>query len=398
MTTLRVEPFSGIAGDMFLGMLVDLGADVDAIRSAVKSVIGGNADFTTHRVVKNGIAGTKAVVMVDGAPADEFPQSLERAHHHHMHHDHGVGIGSIRSRVEAATISTAARGRSLALFDRLFRAEARVHGVSAEAVHLHEAGAADALGEVVGSAVALENLDVDRIVHAPVPWPSGSVKIQHGIYPNPAPASAVLLEGRSTYAVEETFEIVTPTGAAMLASWAEEESGTALRVRKVGYGAGTVELARANVLRGSLCDDETADRITVLETHVDDVTPETLGYVIEELLAAGALDAAITPILMKKNRPGHRLTVMARPEDADALSDRILSETGTLGIRRRVESRIVARRTTEVVTVDGREFRVVVSSRGAKPEHDDCRRAAMEWKRPLEDVRRAVLAAWSAGR
>ncbi|MBL4890098.1 MAG: LarC family nickel insertion protein, partial [Candidatus Lindowbacteria bacterium] len=233
------------------------------------------------------------------------------------------------------------------------------------------------------------------IFHTPIPWPTGTVSIQHGIYPNPAPATAKLLEGRKNFSVDEQFEIITPTGAAILAAWSEELDTRALRQEKVGYGAGTVDLKRANVLRGSLCTRAShQDVVTILQTNLDDFSPENLGYLIQKLMDEGALDVSVAPITMKKQRAGHALTLITNSNEKDRLATIIFRETNTLGIRVREENRLIQRRHVETVETSYGSVRIKVSEYGAKPEFEDCQRIAKDTGMSLNEVQDLAVSLW----
>ena len=382
MKKLRLDLPSGIAGDMFLGMLIDLGADIGFLQKIVRAVAGNSADLKAKKVLKNGIEAVKATILFNDRPADECEElSISR------------NFSSIKEIIEKSEFSKKASKMALRAFEALFSSEAKVHGKSVEDIHLHEAGAIDALGEICASAVAIELLEIDSIVHGPIPIPYGSVKCAHGVYPNPAPAVLELLTGRKIYSVEQKFELVTPTGAAILSAWAVDDSNAEMKLLRIGYGAGTMELPQANVLRGSLLEKtHSSEKVMILESNLDDVTPEVIGFLIDKLMQAGALDVSVAPVIMKKNRPGHLIRVIAEPSMKENLSEIIFSETGTLGIRFREENRIFLERKVETVNTEYGYVKVVSSKYGAKPEFEDCKKIAEEKGIPLKKVEASALA------
>jgi uncharacterized protein (TIGR00299 family) protein len=277
------------------------------------------------------------------------------------------------------------------VFQRLGEAEAKVHGVSLEKVHFHEVGAVDSICDIVGACVCLDNLNVEAVHSGAINTGSGTVSTEHGVLPVPAPATAELLAGKPVYARGPSLELTTPTGAALLSLAQSFGPMPPLTIRATGYGAGDRDFPEhANVLRVLIGDANAAAEavsISVIETNIDDASPQVLGFALERLLEAGALDVTLTPIFMKKNRPATTLTVLARPEDQERLAGIVLSETSALGVRFwSAERRVQSRSFVEVETAHGR-VRVKVSASGSfAPEYDDCRRLALERGVPLKDV------------
>jgi hypothetical protein len=380
MKICYLDAFAGISGDMTVGALIDAGADPAALTEALASV-GTGAVFHVEKTRRGGIAATK--FRVEGGEA--------RSHRHLPH---------ILKMIESAAISGRARRDAVAVFRRLAEAEAKVHRVPIEKVHFHEVGAVDSICDIVGACVAFDLLGVQAIHCSAVNVGSGTVDTEHGVLPVPAPATAELLAGKPVYARGPAAELTTPTGAAIAATLASEFGPMPpMRVASIGYGAGDRDFEEhANVLRvliGETTGAAEAVTVSVIEANIDDSTPQVLGYAMERLFAGGALDVTLTPLLMKKGRPGAMLTVIAKPEDRDQLAQVILRETSSLGVRiYSAERRVQARRIEEVETPLG-AVRMKISESGAfTPEYDDCRRIAEEKRVPLKQVMTEAALAW----
>ena len=360
--TCYLDAFSGISGDMLVGALADAGAGQDQISAAIASLDTG-AVVSFAPVKRCGIGATKFQVEVQEA----------RPHRHLSH---------IVKLIEKAELSARAKRDAVAVFRRLGEAEAAVHQVPIEKVHFHEVGAADSIADIVGTAVALDLLDVSTIVCSPINVGSGTVKTEHGILPVPAPATARLLANAPVYSRGPALELATPTGAAVAATLA---SGFGvlppMKLKTTGYGAGGHDFPEhANVLRVLLGEPVAADEalaVAVIEANIDDLNPQVLAYTTERLLEFGALDVSLQPIFMKKGRAGHLLRVIAKPEHREAVAQLIFAETTTLGLRIfAAERRVQARNFTEVETPYG-SVRMKVSSEGSyAPEYEDCRKLA----------------------
>jgi uncharacterized protein (TIGR00299 family) protein len=381
--------FSGISGDMTLGALIHAGVDAAAIKDALAS-LGLPAELKVARIRKSGFDATQ--VSVEAAP--------EHAHRH-LHH--------ITRMIDASRLSERQKSLANRIFRRLAAAEAAVHGSTIEKVHFHEVGAVDSIVDIVGAAVAIDLLNVDRIVSSPVPTGRGTVQAAHGRMPVPAPGTAELLKGVPIAPSTIEAELTTPTGAAILTEVASSFGPLPeMTIEAIGVGAGQRDLAeQPNVLRvlvGSAADavaDAESDRIWILETNVDDVPGEWIGHCIDQLFAAGALDVYTTPIGMKKNRPGVLLSVLCSESRVADLEDIVFRETSTFGIRRMPAMRSkLDRRSVEVTTAFGtvrgkvgwRTGRPVVFA----PEYEDCRRAATERGVPLREVYAAAIRAFDA--
>ncbi len=380
MTLLWLNPSTGISGDMLLGALLDLGAELDEVRAAVATTGLTGWRLDTQRVSRGGLQATLAVVSVvdDGATARP--------------------AGELRELVARARPEPVARlaGRAVAAIAEV---EAGLHGIDVDQVHLHELGGHDTVVDTVGVAAALHLLGVTEVVSGPLAMGAGTVSTAHGELPLPAPATAELLAraGAAVMPSGIVGETVTPTGAALLlAAGATFGALPAMRLLRVGYGAGGRELpGRPNalqVLAGSP-DGGQVGEMLVLETNVDDVTGEVLGHLITRLLDAGAADAWLSPVVMKKSRPAHTVHVLVEPALAAVCEEIVLAETGSLGVRRHRVQRRALPRETVTVTVDGRPIRLKRGPHGAKPEHDDVVAAAAALGLPLRVVAERARAA-----
>jgi len=309
-------------------------------------------------------------------------------------------LKEIREIIRKSAISESAKNTAIKIFEALGAAEAKIHNSSIEEVHFHEVGAVDAMVDIVCAAVGAEALDVDQIVCSPLNVGGGTVKCAHGTFPVPAPATLELLQNAPVYSSGIDVELVTPTGAAIVRTLATRfGSFPAMKVQKIGYGAGTRDFAgHANVVRLSIGESQTEmaanvshETIAVLEANLDDLNPQVFGYVMDRLLQEGALDVFGIPVQMKKSRPGMLLTILVKPEDAARLTEIIFSETTTLGVRRRDESRQVLARKWITVTTKWGDVRLKIASMNGTvtnyaPEYDDCKRIAAEHQVPLKDV------------
>lgn len=378
-TVLYLDCYSGLSGDMALGALLDLGLSLDELVSGLASLGLAGYHLEARQETRHGLRGTRAVVAID--PSVEQPER---------------NLAAIKGLIAQSALPAATKARATAVFARLARAEARAHGLPVEAVHFHEVGAVDSIVDIVGTVLGLELLGVQQVFASAVALGSGMVKSRHGMLPVPAPATLELLaEVRApTRPAQVEAELLTPTGAALLAEVARFEQ-PALRLQRVGYGFGTRELPWPNAVRAWLgwplepsgaFDDE----VVVLESNIDDMTPEQAGYVLDRLLATGALDAFFVPAQMKKSRPGLLLGVIAAPATARDLAELVLRETPTLGVRMRPTSRLVAPRTIlQVQTVLGParvKIKHLGNERFVAPEYEDAARLAVEHRLPLSEV------------
>lgn len=422
--------FSGAAGDMMLAALIDAGLPVEALRSALGSLGVGHAIDVT-RVTRAGVAATYVRVREAG-PASEDHQHVHRHEHTHDHghdpsHDHGHTPGQSHSHshthghrslqdithlIGHSSLSAAGKARAVALFQRIAEAEAAIHNMPVEDVHLHEVGALDSIIDIVGAVFALEWFGIDDIVASPLNVGGGTVEMAHGTFPVPAPATLRLLAGAPVYSSGPPAELVTPTGALLVTSYARAYGPMPpMTVERIGYGAGTRDVSKVpNVLRVVIGERAEASRpataagagsIVKIECEIDDMNPQLFGPVSDRLFAEGAHDVFLTAVQMKKGRPGTLLTVLSPEVTHRALIDLLFRETTTLGVRFQTMWRETLERRWVEVAVDGGAVRIKVASRGgeelgATPEFDDCLRVATATGRPLKTVQAQALQAWLA--
>jgi len=455
MRIAYLDCFSGMSGDMFLGALVDAGVPVRLFEETVAALnIGARLEISRversgisatkvdvyvhgekelprevywkqqehrhaheheHSHEPGKVAASRPhlhehghehvqlrehnYAVASGEPSREGVSTPHR-HDHAHEHEHGRGLTEIREIIRKAGISEQAKSTAIAIFQALGAAEAKVHNMDIEKVHFHEVGAVDAMVDIVCAAVGAEAMGVEEIVCSPLNVGGGTVKCAHGVFPVPVPATVELLKGAPVYSSGIQVELVTPTGAAIVKRLAKRFAPfPAMTIEKSGYGAGTRDFpGHANVLRltigesqAKFAENTSQETISVLEANLDDLNPQVFGYVVDRLLAEGALDTFASPVQMKKNRPGMLLTVLAKPEDASRLTQIIFTETSTLGVRRREEQRqALARKWITVVTRWGDVRLKVASMNGTvtnyAPEYEDCRKIAAEHHVPLKSV------------
>ena len=376
MTTRRIawfHCFSGIAGDMALGALLDAGADLDAVRAILDGLDLGGWAVDAEPVLRNGIGGTKVHVR-------EEPTNVVRTAAH------------IDDMLDAARLPERVRDRSRAVFRALAVAEGRLHRQPPEQVHFHEVGAIDAIVDIVGTCAALEVLGIDEVACSPVANGLGTIRAAHGILPNPAPAVVELLRGLPTVGLDVPVELTTPTGAAIVAALAVEWGPIPdMAIESTGFGAGTREMeGRPNLVQVVVGERapvlERGQEVVLLEVNVDDATGEVLAHTVAALLDAGAHDAWVTPILMKKGRPAHTVSALADPSLAEQVAATLRTETGSFGVRATRIERWPGARTTGVVDVDGHPVRVKVGPGRVKAEYEDAAAVSRHTGRPLRDV------------
>jgi hypothetical protein len=405
---LHLDTFSGIAGNMFLGALLDLGLSQRELEREL-APLGLDFRLRAARVRRGPLAARYVRVEVPGAKprrarAGRAPGHDGRGHDHGhpVARAHGRSFAEIRRLLSRAKLAPAVGARALAIFEELAAAEGRVHGVAPERVHFHEVGAVDAIVDVVGAAFGLERLGIERVSATPVALGCGSIESEHGRLPVPAPAVLELLRGLPSVPAHAAFETVTPTGAAILRSIVDEFGPMpALTVERIGHGAGDARPSvLPNVLRAVLGRTESLgrDRVTVLETNLDDLVPEHFDHVMERLFAAGALDVSLQHLHMKKNRPGFLVRVLARPAERIPVGRVLFAETPALGIRVSECERLVLPREERRVRIPQGAIRVKVvhgpeGGVEVSAEYDDCRRAALRSGVPLREVVRLAEAA-----
>ena len=404
---LYVDCFAGIAGDMMLGALLDLGLPLQHLQDRLALLGPLDFELEVRRAARHGIVGTDVQVRLDVAPKATGSWSFTPVASTGApftapsHDDHGRRYREIRTLITDSALSGTEKGLALAIFDRLAVAEGKLHGISPDDVHFHEVGGVDAIVDITGTAIGLAWLAPDEIVCAPLPVPRGTVKCAHGTMPLPAPATLELMVGADVTAIDGQGEWVTPTGAAIATTLATRY-GTipSMAVTAIGYGVGDRDPpARANLLRLIVGTAPSAGPSTdvIIETNLDDSTGEAIGHLTERLLAEGALDVWVSPIQMKKGRPGVTVSVLADPGRRPFLERVLLSESSAIGFRRVPVERYKLARRIEVVESAFGPIRVKVAFEGETimnqaPEYEDCRRAAEDHRVPLKDVFADVLA------
>ena len=426
---LYFDCFNGASGDMVLGALLDAGLPLDELRRALGSLALEGASISATRVLRAGVSATKFIAEEHG----ENAHTIEHHHHDHDHvhglqHDHGhphthghadatMGDGrstmddhvhrslaDINALIERSALSPDAQKRAKALFHRLGEAEAAIHQIPIDKIHLHEVGALDSIIDIVGAVFAIEWFHADRIISSPLNVGGGMVNSAHGNFPVPAPATVKLLAGAPVYSSGVQSELVTPTGALLVTSHAMSFGPVPpMTIDAVGYGAGDRDLPNTpNVLRvlvGESTEQPHTERIVVLQSEIDDMNPQLFGMVMDRLYAAGALEVYFAPVQMKKNRPGTLLTILARPEQREELSAIVFRETTTIGVRyhdvqrERLEREIVPVNTPHG-TVRFKVARLGDNIVNAAPEFEDCLRLASERSVPVKEVQAAANKAY----
>ncbi|OQY59513.1 MAG: TIGR00299 family protein [Desulfobacteraceae bacterium 4572_88] len=371
--------FAGASGDMILGALMDAGLDLESLKEELAKLRLSHFDLRKEKVHKKGISGTQAVVITE-------------AEHEHRHLSH------IEEIIGKSDLSASVKKKSIAIFRRLAEAEAKVHQTAVENIHFHEVGAMDAIIDVVGSVAGLDALGIEQTYCSPLHVGSGTVTCAHGTLPVPAPATAELTKGFPIYATGVRGELLTPTGAAILTTLSSGFGPMpAMISESVGYGAGNAEREIPNLLRVSI--GETSDfpngcateTVAVVETSIDDMNPQIWGYVTEKLLDMGVMDAFLSPLQMKKNRPGTLITVICSPEMVEKVAELLIRETTTIGVRWRMEQRIKAHRVIRTIPTQYGPIRFKMAQIGDEivnltPEYEDCKRVAIEKEIPLKQV------------
>ena len=424
--TLYFDCFSGASGDMIVGGLLDLGLPLDDLRHALGSLPVEHA-IGAERVLRAGVSATKFTVTgsghshesrlhaheLTGHSHEHQPHAHDEATHRHHHfessgppaprlQDHH-SLKEIASFIQRSALSAEGKARAIHLFERLAQAEAAIHAVPLDKVHLHEVGALDSIIDIVAAVHGLETLGADRVVSSPLNVGSGTVQCAHGLFPVPAPATARLLEGVPVYAGDVQMELVTPTGALLVTGYAGSYGPLPpMTIRSIGYGAGDRDpKTHPNVLRLIVGDDgEVArERIVEIACEIDDMNPQLFGPLMDRLHAAGALDVFYAPVQMKKNRPGTLVTVLSTPEQREMLMGILFSETTTIGVRYQEMMRERLDREVRTLETPLGAVRFKVATRdgrivNASPEFDDCARLAVQRGLPIKDVQAIATKAW----
>jgi pyridinium-3,5-bisthiocarboxylic acid mononucleotide nickel chelatase len=395
VSTLYFDCFSGASGDMILGALLDLGLPIDGLRQALGSLAIEYGEVTADRVSRAGVAATKFRLVEKGS-TEASPAAAHK--HHHLKH--------IVAAIRRSSLSITGQERAVQLFERLAQAEAAIHDTPIERVHLHEVGALDSIIDIVGAVYAFEWFGIEDIVSSPLNVGGGTVDCAHGRFPVPAPATARLLSDTPVYG-GGTTELVTPTGALLVTSYARSFGPLpAMRLEGVGYGAGDRNPTDApnvlRVLRGERVDAEAsaaAARVVQIECEIDDMNPQLFGPLMEGLADAGALDVFYAAVQMKKNRPGTLVTVVAPPARREAIAAVLFTHTTTIGVRYQEMMRDTLDREIRTIETPLGPVRFKIATRAgrvlnAAPEFDDCVRIAAERSVPIKDVQAQAMRAW----
>lgn len=376
--------FAGISGDMTLGALIDAGVDETVLRRELCKLGNLGFELRVSKVTKGGIEATDVRVVTD------------ESHHHRR-------LKDVRRIIEQSALSDAVKWRAVEVFVRLAEAEAKVHGHSPEEVHFHEVGAVDAIVDIVGACVGLELLGIEKVYASPMPMGHGFVEAAHGRIPLPAPATVEILNGIPVYDAGIEGETVTPTGAAIIRTLADEFGEMPpMRIESIGYGAGKRDSEIPNLLRVFVGDAEEAQlpahQVSIVETNIDDMNPEFYESAMERLFEAGALDVYLTPIVMKKGRPAILLTAICPIQRTDEIARVILRETSSFGVRISKATRRCLDRHWETVTTRYGDIRIKIGTADgtetASPEYEDCRRAAEEHGVPVREVYNEALCSY----
>lgn len=378
MKALYFDLIGGASGDMILGAMVDAGLSINKLKELLSGLNLKEFDIQAKIVDKNGFTATKVDVLVTEQPPERH-------------------LKEIKDIIQKSSLPPAVQNRALQIFERIAKTEATIHNKSIDQVHLHELGGTDTIIDITGTLLALDHLEISKIYASPVPLGKGFIKGAHGQIPLPSPATISLLKGIPIYGRDIDAELVTPTGAALLAELVDDFGpAPPMVLETVGYGAGGRDLPIPNLLRVfigeiSSSDSATLDHLAVLETNLDDLNPEIYPYVIESLFAAGALDVTLTPIQMKKNRPGTQIQVLCEPSMMDSMRSILFRETTTLGIKQILVDRYSLPRTIQEVETPYGKIRVKIAEispniKKISPEFEDCRRAAQEHGIPITDI------------
>ncbi len=407
MKTLYFDCFSGISGDMTIGALLDLGLDFDYLKTELMKLPLEGYQLKAGRVTRSNLSAMKFDVDVDG------DQGHDHGHHHHDH-DHGHKhphfhrkAAEIFEMIRQSSLNPNVKRTATAIFTKLAISEGKVHDIPPEDVEFHEVGAVDSIVDTVGTAIGFDALGIERFLCSAINVGSGFIHCQHGVMPVPAPATADLLRNATIYSRHVQTELVTPTGAAILAAVVDRFGPMEnFAIDRIGYGAGTKQFSDfPNCVRLILGEERAAisskpaEEVIVIEANIDDMTPQNFGYITEKLFGAGALDVFTIPVQMKKGRPGHLLQVLSPADQVDLLSQIIFRETTTIGIRRHSASRTTLdREFVEVDTEHGKVKMKVSRLHGEvvnfAPEYEDCARIARERNVPLKKVQTQAIAAY----
>jgi uncharacterized protein (TIGR00299 family) protein len=386
MKILYYDCFAGISGDMNLGALIDLGVDAGYLSAELEKLRIDGFRLSVKKDHRKGIYGTKADVII---------QNPKNEKHRHWQH--------IEEIIRSSTLRENVKRLSVRIFDRVAEAEAKVHNRPKEKVHFHEVGALDSIADIVGAAICLDFLNVDKVISSPIQLGSGTVKCAHGIMPVPAPATAEIVKNIPVKVGLVGYEATTPTGAAILAATVDEFADTChFRIVRTGCGLGTIDKEIPNILRVFLCEDDestpdvTTEEASLMECNIDDMNPEHYDFLMEQLLKTGVSDVWMTPVIMKKSRPAVQLSVLCKPSLREVVKKIIFTHSTSIGIREQTLSKSILRR--EIISVETPYGKIQVKQSyyngkliNAKPESDDCRRLAEQHEVSLDEIEKAVM-------
>ena len=383
MKIAYLDCFSGISGDMFLGALLDIGLPFEELEKAINSLPFDGYSIDWKKEIKNGLSSTKFIVSID--------------EHHHVHRN----LLDIEKIIDDGQFNDEVKQRSMRIFRAIAEVEGKIHNHPPEKVHFHEVGAVDSIIDIVGAVFGVDYLGITALSASPIPLGSGFIKSGHGTIPVPTPATIALLKGIPVYNSGLKYELVTPTGAALVKEFVNSFEGMPpMIISNIGYGAGTRDIPeRPNLLRiitGTGSIDSDTDTIAVLEANIDDANPEWLGFIMDRLFEEGALDVIYTPVYMKKNRPGIQVEIISRPETKDILAEVLFRESTTIGIRYRYSQRKILKREETTIetpwgTMTAKKIMRPDGSSFIQPEFESCKKVAQEQVIPIKDVYTRIL-------
>ena len=386
MKILYFDCFSGVSGNMILGAMVDAGIDIKALKKELKKLDLHGYSLKVSKVKRKGIKGTKVDVIVD-----------KKKHLHHTHYK------DIKRLIERSKLPEKIKEDSLSIFKNIAEAEAKIHRTSVDNVHFHEVGAVDSIVDVVGASICISLLNSDTILSSPINTGKGMVKTEHGLLPVPAPATTEMLKGFPSYSSDIEFELATPTGVGIITAMAKASNTIpVMKTNVIGYGAGSKDFSDSpNLLRimiGEGYSPSEQDSITVIESNIDDMNPQFYDHIMNRIFDAGALDVFLTPIIMKKNRPAVKITLLSENDNVNKLADILLKETTSFGLRMYKTERIKLEKEIKTVKTEYGSTKVKIGKKNGKiiniaPEYEDCKRIANERGISIREVYEKVKSA-----
>jgi len=386
MKILYFDCFSGVSGNMILGAMVDAGIDIKALKKELKKLDLHGYSLKVSKVKRKGIKGTKVDVIVD-----------KKKHLHHTHYK------DIKRLIERSKLPKKIKEDSLAIFKNIAEAEAKIHRTSVDNVHFHEVGAVDSIVDVVGTSICISLLNSDITLSSPINTGKGMVKTEHGLLPVPAPATTEMLKGFPSYSSDIEFELATPTGVGIITAMAKASNTIpVMKTNVIGYGAGSKDFSDSpNLLRimiGEGYSPSEQDSITVIESNIDDMNPQFYDHIMNRIFDAGALDVFLTPIIMKKNRPAVKITLLSDNDNVNKLADILLKETTSFGLRMYKTERIKLEKEIKTVKTEYGSTKVKIGKKNGKiiniaPEYEDCKRIANERGISIREVYEKVKSA-----